>query len=65
MVIGDGVSMMQGSEMLPDQPARCIACPSEVVRIVEVGGQQVWLCAGCEALFTRPAVSAGSQGRVF
>jgi hypothetical protein len=49
---------------MPDGPARCIACTSEVVRIVVVDGQQVWLCPEHEPLLVRPAVVSASQGRV-
>ena len=50
---------------LPDLPARCVSCASTAVRIIVVGGQQVWCCAECELLLVRPAVASASQGRVF
>jgi hypothetical protein len=50
---------------LPDGPARCIACPSEAVRIVTVDGHQVWLGPEHERLIMPDAgVATGSAGRV-
>jgi hypothetical protein len=49
---------------MPDQPARCVGCPSTAVALVEVGRHQVWLCRACECWLARPAVVTGSRGRV-
>ena len=59
--------MMTTSKMteLPDEPQRCIACPSEAVSIVVIDGHPVWCCTGCEPIFVRPAVVSASDGRVF
>ena len=59
------VHQVQGMNALPDLPGRCVGCPSTAVRIIVVGGHQVWACQDCERLLVRPAVTAGSPGRVF
>jgi hypothetical protein len=52
-------------ELLPDGPVRCVGCPCTAVSIVAVAGHPpVWCCKDCERLFLRPAVAAGSAGRV-
>jgi ribosomal protein L37AE/L43A len=52
-------------ELVPEGPARCIACPSTTVRIVAVDGHQVWCCQACERILVRPAgITTGSRGRV-
>jgi hypothetical protein len=55
---------MGTTEEMPDGPARCAACASTAVRIVDVDGHTVWLYVQHERRLLRPAgVATGSAGR--